>query len=233
MCQQHRKWQKEKYEPIKSLSVHATHTAPKSKRMYVCTSTTTATTNVVHSFAFDVEEKRETKRNDRLAERRTEQTSRPLCMQPNSIVHIDSSRFVTFIRMAWTVSSLWFSFYLMFVRSFVCRCVCALSHLYASHMQLDTKCVCICSYIFISKHCGKRCRYYSVTVVKISHQTLSSRLLSLSVHFLPFACDFQTHIQILTFGYTHAHTFHIITSSSFFDLLVCQNSFYFLPQKKK
>lgn len=98
-------------------------------------------------------------------------------------------------------------------------CLCshqyAFTHAFGYELSVYV-CVCVCIFIFLSKHCGKRCRYYSVTVVKISHRTLSSRLLSLSVHFLPFACDFQTHIQSLIFGYTHAHTFHIITSSSLF-----------------
>lgn len=71
-----------------------------------------------------------------------------------------------------------------------------------------SSCVCVCVYLdtiiffcvfFFQANSGKRCRYHSVTVVKISHWALSLPhccLLSLSILsiFLPFNCDFFRHI---------------------------------------
>lgn len=91
-----------------------------------------------------------------------------------------------------------------------------------------------CSYIYIffsvkQTQCGKRCRYYSVTVVKISHRerSLIDCCLFLSIFYTIRLWLFQTYIRILTFGYTHIS--HLFVTC----LFVKKKSFFLILQKNK
>lgn len=85
--------------------------------------------------------------------------------------------------------------------------------------------LCVCASFFLSKQWKTVSILYVVTVVKISHWALSqSVVLSLSVHFVPFAC--------VTFSDTHSD-FNIRIYTQFTFWLVCLSILFFLLSYKR